>query len=656
MHDVTEMRRELMRLARKVGSLEELLRQFRRTRAGAHDQFRQIRWAETVLPAEGAYPAAAADPTVFPIRFFDAHFEAEVGQQDLEVCLRQDAQAQVCYSEIYLPLGTRVPVFWLRGLGGCGTEGEWFAIPFFAEEETPATPPSGPTTTPAPACRGSCKWIWNDADQVWTLDSDNCAPTTEEPTTAEPTTEEPTAEPTSSEEPGTGEPGTTADCRRHCPADEDTSTTSTTTPEPVECKCVYPDFCGEHDEDCTFTFCAQDVALPQVACTSTSTTPEPTSTEEPTSTLEPTSTGEPTSTTDDPCSTTMAPACQDGCDWFMLPTGWHVVSGGCASSCPCPEPEDGEICDTAHTDCVQVQTSTTSTTVVPCQGNCTYWWIPLYGRWVRTEDGCAKHSSRVCYCVAPSEDGDQCAPVEVPCQSPETSTTTTTANPCTSTSSTTSTTSSTTTSTTTPCEQRCSWRGGDEGTWILENDPCPASCPCHEPALHSRDTCEVARTPCTPQTSTTTAEPTSSTTTSTTTSSTTTAAPTTTAEPTTAEPTTAEPTTEEPTTAEPTTGGPTSTEEPTSTTEEPRCASCEAQSLDCCDPGFPGEVVCYDSADLGGSSCCTNEFNQAWICNSGFECCDNPGGGNCCPPSSTTSSEPTTSAEPTTFPPSSPPP
>lgn len=513
-------------------------------------------------------------------------------------------------------------------------------------ENTTTAAPSGPTTTPAPACTGRCKWVWSDADQAWNLADDNCGTTST--TTADPQVSTTT---------------TTADpCA--CSTTSTTSTTSepTTTPAP-DCTCVYPDFCGAQDEDCTYTFCAQDVVAPKVSCT-TSTTTTSTTTEEPTTTDQPTTTDEPTSTTADPCSTTPEPGCQDGCDWVFLPSpagnySWRKVADHCLTGCPCPPPEgNGDQCSTDHTDCVPTSQAPT-TTSPPCSGSCTYWWVSDPGMWVLTNDGCAKHSSRPCYCVTPSEDGDECSNVTVSCQSPETSTTTTTEAPCTS--STTSTTSTTTTSTTTSaCQQSCSWRGDGAGGWVIEDDPCPGTCPCNAPAFHSLDDCEVAKTRCTRETTTTT----TSTTTSTTTTTTTTLEPPTTEEPpTTVEPpTTDQPTTTgEPTTSgQPTTSGEPTTPSPTTTSGPPGCPPEYQCASGCCQP--PTGVCCISDVSEycceDEQSCCIGSAGGGTCCNPDESCCEDlfggvtccPNGcdenGNCVSGSSTTSEEPTTTPTP----------
>jgi hypothetical protein len=136
LHDVLDdYRRELQRMRQQVGVLQEQMQQFRRARIGASDLFRQVRWAQTCSPTAGDYPESGDNPTVFPIRFLDAHFEPTIGLQSLDTSARQTGQATVCYSATFLALGTTLPVFWLRGLGEDGDEGEWFAFP-----QTSSTP------------------------------------------------------------------------------------------------------------------------------------------------------------------------------------------------------------------------------------------------------------------------------------------------------------------------------------------------------------------------------------------------------------------------------------------------------------------------------------------------------------------------------------
>jgi len=135
-HDVLRMREELLRMQREVGELKEQLRQFFRARADKMDLFRQVRWAETCNPAVGLYPTDPA--TVFPIQFLDAHFDAAPGNQVLSTAARQSSQATTCFSATYLANGTKLPVFWLRGLGEDGDEGEWFAFPSTAQAQQDA--------------------------------------------------------------------------------------------------------------------------------------------------------------------------------------------------------------------------------------------------------------------------------------------------------------------------------------------------------------------------------------------------------------------------------------------------------------------------------------------------------------------------------------
>ena len=371
-----------------------------------------------------------------------------------------------------------------------------------AEVQGSQDPDHSTTTTPAPACTGECKWTWVAASNAWTLTTDGCEVTT---TTTTTTT--------------TSDPSTTTTVNPCC-----TSTTTTTTANP--CQCTYPRFCGTSDGDCTYTFCStSEIPEPPIACTTTTST---------------------TSTTTTTCdcnttTTTVAPAgCADGCDWAWLPNSggsfsWNLVTNGCTSvDCYCPQPDDTPAeCSYLHTDCVQ----TTTTARPPCAGVCIFWWTG--GGWVATEVSC-NTSSLHCYCLPPTVDGNECAPILMPCGSPSgdvETTTTTTQAPCAS-----CYTSSTTTSTTTtgPCQSNCTWRWSESGNaWSLIANPCNPSCSCRQPAIDGHDDCEVTQTPC--RSGTTTTSSTTTTTTTTTTSTTTTTTTTTTTSTTTSTTTTCPP-------------------------------------------------------------------------------------------------------------------
>ncbi len=129
MHDLLKIRQELDRLRSRVAVAESQLQQFRRVRHAQTDLFKQIRWARTCDPASGSYPLEAAAPTVFPFKFLDAEFEPTIGAQAFTATARSTAQAAVGYSDTFIPNGTDRPVFWLRGLGTDGDEGEWFFFP-----------------------------------------------------------------------------------------------------------------------------------------------------------------------------------------------------------------------------------------------------------------------------------------------------------------------------------------------------------------------------------------------------------------------------------------------------------------------------------------------------------------------------------------------
>ena len=346
------------------------------------------------------------------------------------------------------------------------------------------------TTTPEPSpCSGRCRWTWSESDQFWVLDSDECS---DSPAT---TTESP------------GETTSTTTTTEHPCA---TTTTTTTTAGPVipeGCRCLYPSFCGTSDGQCTYTYCASGEVWESIECTSTTTTIEPC----------------------DCDTTTTAGGCSDGCVWKVSPLGgpWVLLANHCSDSCPCPFPTDpAEPCGVVNTPCVP-------TTLPPpyCLGNCTWVWIEETQVWSLANNGCNFFRS-VCVCTEPSEPGDNCAVLTLPCQSP----TGVTREPCADCY------DGTTTSTTAgPCPGQCIW-SWNTGTsqWTEISSGCGEGCFCQFPAFDGVDECSTVATNCfgdpPPTTTTTTSTTTTTTSTTTTTTSTTTTTTTTTSTTTTTPP------------------------------------------------------------------------------------------------------------------------
>ena len=115
------------------------------------------------------------------------------------------------------------------------------------------------------------------------------------------------------------------------PGTTTTAAATTTTPAPA-CHCVYPDYCGTDEGECTYTNCASGDSPMTVDCTPTTTTSEPatTTTEDPGS----------TTTCDCNTTTTIGPDTNpDGgdcttCTWFCHPVGgWVLTNSGCGGNC-----------------------------------------------------------------------------------------------------------------------------------------------------------------------------------------------------------------------------------------------------------------------------------------------------------------------------------
>lgn len=326
-------------------------------------------------------------------------------------------------------------------------------------------------------CLGECKYIWDEPTGVWELDTNNCQTSTTTTTTTTSSTTTGGAETTT----------TTPACVCGDPKVQNTTTSTTT----GVCECTYPIFCGTTDGDCTYTPCSTGDTTPTVECITTTTT----------------------TTCDCNTSTTAGPDKVGCCHWVALPNAqggwfWSLVGNDCANTCICVEPTIAPNCNEAVNDCF-IPAPSNGQVPQTCTETCIYWWIPELLRWHLTSSNCGNFS--ICTCTEPSYAGEDCTPVEVPCQFPNGE-----AGPddscwqC----------YPTTTSTTTtpgPCDTGCLWQWSGTA-WVLESNTCLGDCSCLPPSHDGRAVCEVAHTPCVPATTSTTS------TTTTTTSSTTTPA------------------------------------------------------------------------------------------------------------------------------------
>lgn len=405
------------------------------------------------------------------------------------------------------------------------------------------------TTTPAPhpqPCAGKCRYVWDQAQFVWVLDPEQsqCGTTTSTTTPA----------PGGS---GGGSFGassfaafsfaansfqsseitvtssTTAKPKVCCT----TSTTTSTTPAPIICQCNYPTFCGTDDGECTFTFCAQyPNNSPACQSTTSSTTPAPGSTTSSTTGIP----GSSTSTTTYNCnlctSTTIGPCASPGCDWASVPVvaigcqftyAWQQVTNDCdgpgCAGCPDPNEPPTGLCQTTHTACMPVVTTTTGRPAGPtCGGTCL--WYCSGGGWSRViPESCGECSATpeqfisMCYCDSPSDPPPNpcCGFTVTSCSFhvPNTTlppptlceqfcgTSSTTPNPDT------STTSSTTTAAP-GCVGNCKHKWSTAtNTWTVIQQDCTSACPCLYPAIIGMADCEVTMTKCGPESTTTSTTP-----------------------------------------------------------------------------------------------------------------------------------------------------
>lgn len=405
-----------------------------------------------------------------------------------------------------------------------GTGTKWAVIRFGETEATPSgsttttTTPDptsttvGPTTTTTPdvapnLCSGTCRWIWSAASNTWSLDNDGCSGTTT--TTPEPTT---TGEPTTTT---TGAPTSTTEdpCAVCATTTPDPSTTTTSTPTtlpPGACHCLYPNFCGEEDGDCTVTICSHEENDPPNDCTST-TTPDPGTT---------TTTCDCGTTTVDP-DTEPGGECGDGCCWVAYATGggwaWRLIENNCAASCPCPVPSEipSGTCEEVTTACVKpVPPPPPPPPPCRCCGGCR--WLNIdgtacgqsQGQVLYYLDGNCYGSEANCHCITPQFQPGVCGIISTGCSYPTTTTseptTTTTGGPCAHCTTTTSTTPA-------PCSGcRLRWNTSLEDWVVIESADNCSPCACLPPPFDGEDDCQIVDGTCgesTTTTTTTTPEP-----------------------------------------------------------------------------------------------------------------------------------------------------
>lgn len=327
------------------------------------------------------------------------------------------------------------------------------------------------TTALVQHCTGNCKWVWVEADNAWTLDTDDCSTTT-------------TTTTTTTVDPNTTTTTTTEDCG--CP----NPLTTTTTTTGIDCQCQYPLHCGGTDGECTFTQCSQYFVGFHVDCTTTTTCDCNT-----------------TTTTTLPNGSDGGADCSGECTYFGFGGSFILIDAtGCA-----PIPfinDDGQTCfckcePTAQSieDLGDCDTYTTSCSLhcgeanLGCSGTCVWLWVPEISSWLPYSGSCTSGNPE-CSCLPPSEDGTTCGLESTPCANFDSSDPTACGSCYT-----------TTTSTTLPpenCPADCKW-SWDGAMWLLTQNLCSVNCTCSEPPQAGTDgACEVRWTPCYPIITTTT--------------------------------------------------------------------------------------------------------------------------------------------------------
>lgn len=352
------------------------------------------------------------------------------------------------------------------------------------------------TTTVAPEvplpglCEGLCKWLWNEVDNRWYIEEDNCSPNTS--TTPDPSTST----------------STTSTTLCPCPATSTTAgpttTTTTTTLEPTTttttakpCQCIYPSFCGSEDGECTYTYCSSFTIDPPSEC-------------------DPNYPPGTTTTTCD-CNTTTTNSPDENCLYVCINGQWILHQNNSPDGECFPPDKPCNAANNCESTGGQADFPTPPEPPGSCPGSCDYAWVPTLATWIKISHEC---DGSACDCVPPSEPGvdtDECHTISQPCglQSPygggggddegggggPTPRPTTTLAPCWNCGS--STTSSTTTTEAPECNYcQYKWNGT---SWVRQVDKC-YPCSCQYPSSDGLDTCQVIRTPC-GATSTTTPEP-----------------------------------------------------------------------------------------------------------------------------------------------------
>lgn len=290
-----------------------------------------------------------------------------------------------------------------------------------------------------------------------------------------------------------------------------TTTTTTTTPAPCAgdclwdwdntakewtldsddcdagCDCAPPRYCGSLACETTRTNCSHGGTPAPLNCPNDSTT-----------------------TTCGPTTTTTIPPVCTTCSWAWHESSWRIVENNCIPGiCVCPEPPSaGTECD----DSTSMPCLNTSTTFIPCAGDCHWRWDPGLGEWYNIDNDCEAGAGVPCECQPPSFDGTDCnSRATTYCLSTTTTpppgvTTTTTVAPC----------GGSTTTSTTPvpstCDGKCRWEWNGSG-WVPVSTQCAAECGCVQVDYDGTASCETAETPCNDEPTTTTAVPTTTTTT-----------------------------------------------------------------------------------------------------------------------------------------------
>lgn len=364
--------------------------------------------------------------------------------------------------------------------------GRWLCDEPPGQLTTAATQTTSTTTTTLHPCGGSCKYIWNAGQNAWILSSDGCTnnPTT---TTSSTTTTQPADGCICPQTTTTTTTSTTSTSTTTTTVEGETTTTTTTTSTTTttdDCNCIYPPFCGTNDGECTWVSCVAGQSEVPHDCTTTTTSTSTTTCDCNTTTTKPGCSGgcnyvwSPNQfwiqtsnecTAECPCATPNSAgivgglcepqfmpcvvpgdvlSCGGLCQYWWVPAiaQWVLTESWCGPGpgCFCSEPSiAGNICAPINVPCQSViippilpnsceacytsTTSSTTTTVGDCPGNCKWHWDNITFLWVRDSSECVPP----CNCVRPAYDGQNqfgCNEVAwTPCfYFPTTTTTTTT--------------------------------------------------------------------------------------------------------------------------------------------------------------------------------------------------------------------------------------